>query len=113
GQEAAVQSRMRRLIEELYPLPRSITGNGLRESLRTLKRKLPDLVLHEVASGEAVFDWTVPLEWNVREARLTAPDGQIIADFTHNNLHLLNYSEPLKRKVGFTELRPHLHSLPA
>src|SRR5690606_29124687 len=82
-------TRMRSLLEELYPLPRSITGDGLRATLRTLARELPGLALHEVPSGTNVFDWTVPPEWNVRGARLTGPDGEVIADFDRHNLMLL------------------------
>ncbi len=98
-------------IAELYPLCRSITGDGLRASLKILQRTAP-LVLHEVPSGTPVLDWVVPREWNLRRARLWAPDGTVLADTDVSNLHLLNYSVPFTGDVTLEELQPHLHSLP-
>ena len=98
-------------VRDLYPLNRSITGDGLRASLRLLQRLAP-VELHEVPSGTAVFDWTVPREWNVRSARLTAPDGRVVADVERCNLHLLGYSVPFRGTVSREELEPHLYSLP-
>src|SRR5690554_43789 len=105
-------ARMRALLEELYPLPRSITGDGLRATLRALQREVPGLTLHEVPSGTRAFDWTVPPEWNVRGARLVAPDGRVVADLARHNLMLVNYSEPFRGRLPLAELRPRLHSLP-
>ena len=99
------------LIRELYPICRSITGDGLRRSLRVLQRITP-LVLHEVPSGTQVFDWVVPREWNLRAARLVAPDGEIIADSERLNLHVLNYSTPFRGKVSREDLERHLQSIP-
>lgn len=109
--DAAV-TRMRDLLEELFPLPRSITGEGLRATLAVLARELGGLKVHEVPSGTNVFDWTVPPEWNVKRARLIAPDGEVVADFHRHNLMLLNYSEPFRGRMRLEDLQPHLHSLP-
>src|SRR5262245_60126774 len=98
-------------VRELYPLCRSITGEGLRASLRLLQRRAP-LVFHEVPSGTRAFDWVVPREWNVRGARLLGPADEDVAGALRLNLHLLNYSVPFRGKVSLVELQEHLHSLP-
>ena len=104
-------AEMHAIIRELYPICRSITGEGLRRSLRVLQRVAP-LTLHEVATGTAVFDWTVPREWNLTAARLSGPDGEVIVDADRMNLHVLNYSAPFRGKVRLEELEKHLFSLP-
>ena len=104
-------AEMHGLVRDLYPICRSITGDGVRQSLRILQRIVP-LELREVPSGTQVFDWVVPPEWNVRSARLLAPDGEVIADAGRLNLHLLNYSIPFRGKVQLEELQRHLYSLP-
>ena len=96
---------------ELYPLCRSLTGDGLRETLRRLQRLVP-LTLHEVATGTAVFDWTVPKEWNIRDAWVKNTRGQRVIDFQCSNLHVVSYSAPVHRHMSLAELRPHLHTLP-
>ena len=73
---------------------------------------MPDLQIHEVPSGSQVFDWTVPNEWNITEARLTGPDGEVIADFSYSNLHVVGYSEPVDLMLPLEELQEHLHSRP-
>ena len=108
---AEAGAAMYRLMRELYPLPRSLTGRGVRDTLTVLERELP-LERTEVPSGTAVYDWTLPPEWNVREAWLTAPDGRRIADFAELNLHLLGYSEPVRERLSLEALRPHLLSDP-
>ncbi len=108
---AAVGAEMHALVRGLYPLCRSITGEGLRRSLRALQRVAP-LTLHEVPSGTPVFDWVVPREWNLRAARLAGPDGELIVDAERLNLHVLNYSVPFRGRVPLEELERHLHSLP-
>lgn len=102
---------MHALVRELYPICRSITGDGLRQTLTRLAQEIP-LVQHEVPSGTRVLDWTVPLEWNVRDAYVKSPGGQRVIDFRRHNLHLVNYSVPVRRTMTLAELRPHLHSLP-
>ena len=95
---------------ELFPFNRSITGDGLRQTLQTLGRDLP-LTIHEVPTGTQVLDWTVPEEWNVREAWVKGPDGHRVIDFADSNLHLMGYSEPVQQRMSLGELQPHLHSL--
>jgi aminopeptidase-like protein len=102
---------MTRLIEALYPICRSITGDGLRQSLGLIAEEIP-LRLTEVPSGTQVFDWTVPREWNVRDAYIATLDGRRVVDFAVSNLHLLQYSVPVDRIVEREELRRHLHTLP-
>jgi len=99
------------LVEALYPLCRSITGNGVRQSLEILGSWLP-LEVTEVPSGTQAFDWTVPDEWNVREAWIEDPQGRRIVDFRDSNLHVLNYSMPVDAEVSRATLDEHLHSLP-
>jgi len=99
------------IIEALYPICRSITGNGVRQSLRLLQGTVP-LELHEVPSGTQVFDWTVPKEWNIRDAYIKDPAGERVVDFRRSNLHVLNYSVPVHRTMSLAELRPHLFTLP-
>jgi aminopeptidase-like protein len=103
---------MHALATELFPLPRSITGNGVRGTFRILQRELPDLKTYEVPSGTKVFDWTVPPEWNCRDAWIITPDGQRIADFRANNLHVIGYSSPIDATMSLNELQEHLYSLP-
>lgn len=103
--------RMYELIEELYPICRSITGDGVRQTLAIIGRRVP-LEIHEVPSGTQVFDWTVPREWNVREAFVIDPGGSKIIDFRRNNLHLASYSMPVRARLPLNELKKHLHSIP-
>ena len=102
---------MMALARRLYPICRSITGDGVRETLRILGERIP-LEVHEVPSGTPVFDWTVPDEWNIRDAWMRDPAGERVVDFRASNLHVLNYSVPVRRSLALAELRPHLHTLP-
>lgn len=108
---AAAGHSMYRLIAELFPICRSITGDGFRQTLQRLRQQVP-LEIHEVATGTEVFDWTIPKEWNVRDAWVKNADGEKVIDFRHSNLHLVNYSVPVRRKMPLAELREHLHTLP-
>jgi aminopeptidase-like protein len=99
------------LVEELYPLCRSITGEGFRQTMNRLRREIR-LAIHEVPTGTAVFDWTVPKEWNIRDAWVKNARGERVIDFRKHNLHVMNYSVPVHRKMGLEELKMHLHSLP-
>lgn len=102
---------MCRLIADLYPICRSITGDGYRQTMQRIREMIP-LTMHEVPSGTQVFDWVVPKEWNVREAYVVGPGGKKIIDFRQHNLHILQYSHPVHQKVTLSELKYHLHSLP-
>ena len=103
---------MHDLMAELYPICRSITGEGVRETLRRIQKRIP-LEIHEVPSGTQVFDWTVPLEWNVSDAYILNREGRRVVDFRAHNLHLMSYSVPVREKLRLEELKPHLFSLPA
>ena len=107
----AEPAAMMALIEELFPICRSITGGGVRRTLSILQRHIP-LEVHEVPSGTPALDWTVPREWNIRGAYVACRDGSRVADFTTNNLYVLQYSTPIDALIPLTELHPHLHTLP-
>ena len=97
------------LITRLYPICRSITGDGVRQTLSILGERIP-LAIHEVPSGTPVFDWTVPPEWNARGAWVKGPDGSKVIDFADHHLHLMSYSTPVHARMSLAELRPHLHA---
>jgi aminopeptidase-like protein len=102
---------MMSFIRELFPICRSITGQGLRRSLDIIATRTP-LDIRSVSTGSTALDWTVPKEWNVREAWIATMDGRRIVDFARSNLHLVQYSAPVDRIISLEELRPHLHTLP-
>ena len=104
-------SEMYELIAELYPICRSLTGDGVRRTLEILKRHV-DLEVREVATGTRVFDWAVPREWNIRDAYVKNSRGERVIDFRDSNLHVVGYSTPVSARMSLTELKPHLHSLP-
>src|ERR1041385_1572321 len=99
------------LAARLFPICRSITGDGLRETLRIIGEFIP-LEIHEVPSGTQVLDWTVPNEWNIRDAWVKNSHGERIVDFRRHNLHVVNYSAPVRAQMSLAELKPHLPSLP-
>ena len=107
--EGHVGKQMFALIRELFPLCRSITGDGVRQTLRILERFIP-LNVHEVPTGTQVFDWSVPREWNIRDAYVKNSRGDRIIDFRRTNLHVVGYSTPIHRQMSLAELRPHLYS---
>lgn len=109
--KAALGKSLYGLVEELYPICRSITGDGVRETLRVIGRQLP-IEVHEVPSGAPVLDWTVPREWNIRDAFVKNAAGERVIDFREHNLHVVSYSVPVSARMSLEELRPHLHSLP-
>lgn len=111
GLEPEVAERTYTLLARLMPLPRSLTGQGVRRTLELVSQRLP-LHVHEVPSGTQAFDWTVPKEWTVREAYIAFEDGRRIVDVADNALHLVGYSVPFEGRLTLAELRPHLHTLP-
>ncbi|MFZ0883838.1 MAG: DUF4910 domain-containing protein, partial [Candidatus Acidiferrales bacterium] len=108
---AEIGEELHRFAAELFPICRSITGDGIRKTLSVIEERVP-LKIHEVPSGTAVFDWTVPKEWNIRDAYIKDSHGQRVVDFKKCNLHVLNYSTPIQKKMLLSELKPHLFTLP-
>src|SRR3954447_11710175 len=92
------------LIERLYPICRSITGDGVRKTLSILGEHVP-MVLHEVPSGTKVLDWTVPKEWNIRDAYVKDASGRRVIDFAESNLHVVGYSVPVRARLSLSELK--------
>ena len=102
---------LHQFIAELYPICRSMTGNGLRETLRLISKHIP-LEMNEVPTGTGVFDWTVPKEWNIQDAYVKNSKGERIIDFHQSNLHVVSYSTPVHKTISFKELKEHLYTLP-
>lgn len=102
---------MHRFIAEAYPICRSLTGDGVRRTLAMIRERIP-LEVHEVPSSTPVFDWTVPREWNIRDAWIKDPTGRKVVDFQACNLHVLNYSVPVHERLSLDELKQHLFTLP-
>lgn len=111
GATAAIGEQMHALIRELYPICRSITGDGVRTTLARIGQEIP-IEVKEVPTGTTVFDWTVPREWNIREAWIKNAAGRRVVDMSTSNLHVLNYSVPVHQVLSLDELRPHLFTLP-
>jgi aminopeptidase-like protein len=97
---------------DIFPITRSITGNGVRDTLAKIKTHLPELNIHEVPTGTKCFDWQIPNEWNVKEAYIANIEGERIIDFKNHNLHLMGYSAPINKIITRDELDTHLYSLP-
>ena len=97
-------------IKRLYPLNRSITGNGVRETLKIISEVIP-LEIKEVPSGTKVLDWNIPLEWNIRDAWIKDSSGQKVLDFNESNLHVLNYSLPIEQKISLAELKSNIFTI--
>lgn len=98
-------------LAELYPICRSITGHGVRETLQGIARHVP-VKVQEIPSGTEVFDWVVPQEWNIQDAYIKNKNGERIVDFNQSNLHVVSYSQPIHTTMTLEELKPHLYSLP-
>lgn len=106
-----IGEKLYKLISDLYPICRSITGNGFRETLKILQQHIP-LEIQEVPTGTEVFDWIVPKEWNIKDAYIKNSQGEKIVDFANSNLHIMNYSIPVHKKVSLPELKEHLLTIP-
>jgi len=107
-----IGSEIHNFAKQLWPLNRSITGEGVRTTLDHIKQHLPDLEIKSIPSGTEVFDWTVPKEWHVSEAFIITPNGEKICDFKVNNLHLIGYSTSFDGNIKLEELKKHLYTLP-
>src|SRR5690606_13530729 len=99
------------LAAEIYPTRRSIPGDGVRQTRDRLGRRL-ELEVHEVPTGTQVFDWTIPREWNIKDAFIKNPAGERVVDFRQSNLHVLNYSRPVRARLPLEELKKHVFTLP-
>ena len=98
------------LCERLWPINRSITGNGVRKTLSIIKQEISNLAVYEIPTKTKCFDWEVPKEWNVNSAYIIDPDGNKIVDFQDNNLHVVGYSTPVSDVMSLIELQKHLYS---
>jgi aminopeptidase-like protein len=106
-----IEDELRRFAADLYPICRSITGEGIRRTLSAIGERIA-LQISEVPTGTTVFDWTIPKEWNIRDAYIKDAHGKRVVDFHQNNLHVLNYSTPVHSKILLNELKPHLFTIP-
>lgn len=106
-----MKTEIEKYFDRLWPICRSITGNGLRESLKIVSEIAP-MKLTEIPTGTEVFDWVVPKEWNINDAYILTPSGKKICDFKQNNLHVVNYAIPVSQKLSLDELKKHLYSIP-
>ena len=107
-----IGNEIHQFAKELWPINRSITGVGVRETLKRISIHIPKLDIKSVPSDTQVFDWTVPSEWHVNKAYIITPSGKKICDFSRNNLHLLGYSIPYEGSLSLEELKKHLYTLP-
>ena len=104
---------MKKLLNTLFPICRSITGKGFLDSLKIIKKDIPEIKIKSFRSGKKVFDWKIPQEWNVKDAFIKNDKGKKIIDFKKNNLHLVSYSTPVKNKIlSIKELKSRIHSIP-
>ena len=108
---SSIGEEMYQLIHELYPICRSITGDGVRKTHEMIDKHVK-LDRYEIPTGTQVFDWQVPKEWNIKDAYIIDPSGKKIVDFKNSNLHVLNYSTPINAKMSLEEIKPHLFTLP-
>jgi aminopeptidase-like protein len=109
--DSELGQEMHQFAAELYPICRSITGTGIRQTLARIQERIP-LQVSEVPTGTQVFDWSVPKEWNIRDAYVKDPSGKRVVDFQKSNLHVLNYSTPVHAIMPLRDLKPHLFTLP-
>lgn len=110
--QASLGEQMHKLISKLFPICRSITGDGFRQTLNIIKSEVSGLTISEIPTGTKVFDWTVPKEWNITDAWVKNSKGEKVIDFKKSNLQVVNYSVPIQTKLSFDELKKHLYTLP-
>lgn len=103
-------NRMYAIAKEIFPFCRSITGNGVRETHKVLKKYLPEITTYEVPSGTKVFDWTIPNEWNCKGGYIEDESGKKIVDFTDTNLHIMGYSLPVNEWMTWGDLKDHVYT---
>jgi len=108
---ATIGEELHRFAADLYPICRSITGDGIRRTLAMISDRIP-LRTFEIPTSTSVFDWTVPREWNIRDAYIKGPGGKRVVDFQQCNLHVMNYSVPVRANMPLSELKPHLFTIP-
>lgn len=111
GKSKSVGKEIYSLIEKLFPICRSITGDGVKQTLEIISKKIP-LEIKTIPSGTKVFDWTVPKEWNIKDAYIKNSKGEKIVDFQKSNLHVASYSQPINKKLNLNELKQHIYTLP-
>jgi len=107
-----IGTKMYQWATDLFPICRSLTGQGVRDTLSYLQQQIPELTIESIKSGEQVFDWQVPQEWNIKQAFIENETGERVIDFTNSNLHVMGYSEPIDKVIELEELNTHLYSLP-
>ena len=105
-------NQVENIIRRLFPLCRSVTGKGTKKSLKIIKELVPELKIKSIASGKKIFDWTVPSEWNVKDAYVKNSKGEKVIDFKKNNIHLVGYSEPYSGILSKKEILRHIHTIP-
>jgi aminopeptidase-like protein len=106
-----IGGELHRFAAELYPICRSITGDGIRQTLARIQERIP-LRTFEVPTGTSVFDWVVPKEWNIRDAYIKTHAGERVVDFRKSNLHVVNYSVPIRATMSLSDLKAHLFTIP-
>ena len=107
-----IGNKIYNLVSKLLPINRSLTGEGVRETLKIISSHIPNLKIKSVPSGTKVFDWSVPKEWLVKEAYIITPSGKKICDYNKNNLHLVGYSIPFEGNLELSELKKNLYTIP-
>lgn len=111
SERTAALKNAEKLFTKLFPINRSLTGEGVRKTYQILSQ-LSAFTIHEIESGTTVFDWTVPPEWNINEAWIKDEKGRKIIDFAHSNLHVVGYSIAVDQHLHYSDLVAHLHTLP-
>ena len=107
-----IKKELQSYFKKLYPICRSITGDGFKESLKIIG-EIVDLKIFKFKTGQKVLNWIIPNEWNIKDAYIITPTGKKIADFKKHNLHILNYSQPINEKISLKKLKEKIYTLPS